>query len=119
MKGIEALVRFSAWFEDVLGAEKFYSGRGGLDPRSSWTLQLCGQKLFYSIKLDGGFIFVSVQSMDSEDSFENLLTVGDCTDGWNHVASLIRGLERSGLNDLKSRPIELGTPGSPDSWVIA
>ncbi|MGA7394652.1 MAG: hypothetical protein WCC08_22525 [Terrimicrobiaceae bacterium] len=119
MNGIEALVHFSAWFEDVLGTEKCFSGRGGLDPKCSWTLHLCGRKLFYSIVLDGGFVFVSVQPMDSGEPLETLLVVGDCSEHWRQVCRLIQALERSGIESLKSRPIELGTPGSPDSWVIS
>jgi hypothetical protein len=118
MNGIEALVHLSAWFEDSLGAEQLFSGRGGLDPRCSWSLHLCGRSLFYAIVLDGGWIFVSAQPMDGGDPMEKLITVGDTTKGWQSVASLIRTLERSGLQSL-TRPIEIGTPGHPDSWVIA
>ena len=79
---------------------------------------MSGRYLFYSIFLDGGFVAVSVQPMDSGDSLEKLMSLADGPDGWKTVCRLLCALERSGLTCLTSKPIELGTPGSPDGWVI-
>jgi hypothetical protein len=64
---------------------------------NSCTLEACGRFLAYVIKLDGGFVFIRVQPMDSGDSLETLLRVGDTRrDGgrrivlsrrWNAAAS--------------------------------
>jgi hypothetical protein len=49
---------------------------------------------------------------------ERLLTIGDGPDGWQTICRLVAALERSGIKSLTPKPIELGTPGLPDSWVI-
>lgn len=112
------MVRAALWLEQTLGLETLMIGREGFDRKDSCTLTSCGRHLLYSIKLDGGFVFVSAQLMDGPaDSLESLLTVGDCANGWTHLCRLVSALERSGCRSLQ-RPIELGETG-PDSWVIA
>ena len=55
--------------------------------------------------------------MDAGDPLECLLTVADGP-GWPVACKLVAALERGQIKSLK-RPIEIGEPGSPDSWVIA
>jgi hypothetical protein len=74
--------------------------------------------LFYSVLLDGGFVFLSAQPMDLGDSLERLVAVGDGSDGWQTICHLIVTLERSGITSLTPKPIQLGEPGSPDCYVI-
>jgi hypothetical protein len=111
------MVRCALWLENRLGLETLDIGRQGLAPEHSCTLQICGRQLFYSVTLDRGFLFGKAHSMDSGEALNLLLTIGDTRGGGHQVCSLVRALEQSGISNL-SRPIELGTPGSPDSWVI-
>ena len=119
MNGVSAMVRAALWLENTAGLETLAIGRGGLEPKDSCPLEMSGRHLFYVIKMDGGFVFVSVHPMDLGDSPEKLMIVADGPDGWETVCRLLCALERSGITSLTPRPIELGTPGSPDSWVIA
>jgi hypothetical protein len=115
--GIAAMVRAALWCERVLGLELLGIGREGLAPRESCVLEMCGRCLFYSILLDGGFVFLSAQPMDSGDSLEKLVTVGDCADGWRTVCRLVEALEHSGITSLHPRPLELGEM-DPNGFVI-
>jgi hypothetical protein len=118
MEGVAAMVRAAVWLENRAGLETLNIGRGALDRKDSCTLELSGRHLFYSVLLDGGFVFLSVQPMDCGDSLERLVGVGDGSDGWKTICRLVAALERSGLKSLTPKPIQLGTPGLPDSWVI-
>ena len=90
-----------------------------LDPAHSCTLEIAGRHLFYSILLDGGFVFLSVQPMDCGDCMERIVGVGDGPDGWQTICRLVAALERSGITSLTPKPIQLGEPGLPDCWVIS
>jgi hypothetical protein len=50
----------AVWLENRAGLETLSIGRGGFEPANSCTLEMWGRNLFYSILLDGGFVFVSV-----------------------------------------------------------
>jgi hypothetical protein len=47
-----------------------------------------------------------------------LFNIGDGPTGWTTIRRFLQALERSGLKSLRSRPIQLGEPGSPDCFVI-
>ena len=115
--GVAAMVRAAVWLDDTRGMEILSIGRGGLDREDSCTLEMCGRQLSYAIVIDGGFIFVGAQSMDSIEPLELLFSIGDTTDGWRTVCRFVAALERSGIASLKERPIELGESG-PNSFVI-
>jgi hypothetical protein len=115
--GIGGMVKCGCWLEDQVGVEVMSIGREALDRKDSCTLIAAGKSLCYSVMLDGGFIFLSVCLMDKGDRPQQLLSVGDCSKGWETIARLIGALERSGCRSLQ-RPIEIGESG-PDSWVIA
>jgi hypothetical protein len=117
MEGVAAMVRAAVWLENRAGLETLSIGRGGLEPANSCTLEICGRQLHYTILLDGGFVFLSVQPLDSGNS-ERLLGVADGPDGWHTVCRLVAALERSGITALSPKPLQLGTPGLPDCWVI-
>jgi hypothetical protein len=117
LNGVAAIVRSALWLERRAGLETLSIGRGGLEPANSCTLEISGRQLHYSILLDGGFVFLSVQPLDGGDS-ERLVGVGDTVDGWQTVCRLVSALERSGIKSLTPKPIELGTPGMPDCFVI-
>jgi hypothetical protein len=72
--GISAMVRCAVWSERCLGVETLAIGREGHDRADSCTLELAGRHLFYSILLDGSFVFVSAQPMDSGEALEGFLT---------------------------------------------
>jgi hypothetical protein len=118
MNGVAAMVHAAVWLDDVLGMEILSIGRGGLDRKDSCTLEVCGCHLAYSIVIDGGFIFVYAQPMDSAEPLELFFSIGDEAEGWRTVCRFVRAFERSGIRSLKDRPIELGDIGR-DGWVIA
>ena len=118
VSGVAAMVRAAVWLENRAGLDTLAIGRDGLAPKDSCLLEMSGRQLFYSILLDGGWVAVSVQSMDTGDSPEKLMTVGDGADGWQMVCRLVAALERSGITTLTPKPIQLGEPGSPDCFVI-
>ena len=119
MNGVSAMVRAALWLENNAGLETLAIGRGGLEPKDSCTLEMSGRHLFYVLKMDGGFVFVSVQSMDRGESLEKLMIVADGPDGWTTCCRLVVALERSGIASLTPKPIQLGEPGSPDCFVIS
>ena len=55
----------------------------------------------------------------SRDPWMLIFNVGDTPSGWTTVRKFAEALERSGVKSLRKRPVEIGEPGSPDSWVIA
>jgi hypothetical protein len=77
---------------------------------------MTGRWLAFRIVLDGGWIVLSAQRMDSGDPEESLLTAADGPSGWQTVCRLLAALERSGIKELR-KPIELGDFGR-DAWVI-
>ena len=109
------MVHAACWSADQLDLEILSIGRDGLAPKDSCTLEASGRYLFYSILLDGGWVFLSAQLMDRSEAPEQLLSVGDGEDGWRQVCSLIRALERHEIRSLQ-RPIEAGS--GPSGWTI-
>jgi hypothetical protein len=118
MEGVAAMVRAGVWLELRGGLEVLNIGRAGLDRKDSCTLELSGRHLFYTVFLDGGWVFLSAQPMDGVDSPERLIGVGDGPSGWQDICHLIIALERSAIKSLTPRPLQLGTPGSADCFVI-
>jgi hypothetical protein len=117
--GVSGMVRAALWFEDRLGLETLNIGREALQRRDSCTLQTCGRYLFYSITIDGGFVFLDVSPMDRAiGASERLLTIGDTKQGWFDLCRLVQALERNQIRDVKVRPLEIGESGNRDSWVI-
>jgi hypothetical protein len=119
LEGVAAMVRAAVWLENRAGLETLSIGRGALDRKDSCTLELSGRQLSYCVYMDGGFVFLSAQSLDSCDPLERLLGVGDGPEGWKTICRLIAVLERSGISSLTPKPIQLGQPPGPDCWVIA
>jgi hypothetical protein len=70
------------------------------------------------ITIRSSWIWLYACSLDEGDQPEFLFNIGDGPEGWITVRRFIQALERSGIKSLKERPIELGTPGSPDCFVI-
>jgi hypothetical protein len=118
MDGVAAMVRAAVWLEIRGGLEVLNIGRGALDRQETCTLDLFGRHLFYSVLLDGGFVFLSAQPMDCGDSLERLVAVGDGPEGRKTLCHLIVAFERSGIPSLTPKPIQLGEPGSSDCFVI-
>jgi hypothetical protein len=77
-----------------------------------------GKALLYRIALRGGWIWVCVGSLDEATPPEFLFNTADGEQGWRNVRRFVAAAERSGLKSLRGpRPIELGEPGSPNSFV--
>lgn len=118
MDGVAAMVRAAVWLEISwrAGGSKHRSRC----PQSTGDLYLrsFGRHLFYSVLLDGCFVFLSAQPMDCGDSLERLVAVGDGPEGWKTLCHLIVAFERSGIPSLTPKPIQLGEPGSSDCLVI-
>jgi hypothetical protein len=114
--GVSAMVRCVLWLEDKLGLETLNIGRQALARKDSCTLEICGAHLFYTVVIDGGFVFVLAQAMDAPaGSLESLLSVGDTPEGWRTICKLIAALERHPVKSLE-RPIEAGE--GRDGFVI-
>jgi hypothetical protein len=110
------MIRAALWFEDTLGMEVLFIGRHGLDRKDTCYLEVCGRHLFYSIKLDGGWVFLSAQLLDAIDCLEPLLSLAD-GEGWPTICRLVKALERGEIKSLQ-KPIETGLEGS-NGWIIA
>ena len=93
-------------------------GRDGGAPLRSCKLECAGAHLLYDIALDGGWIFVGVAGMDSSAKPDLLFTIGDHAQGWQTVCKFVAALERSGVRELQPRPLRVGAPEVPNSWVI-
>ncbi len=116
--GVSAMVRCAVWAERRLGCDVASIGRSGLDRKDTCTLQLSGRHLFYTLVLDGGFLFFYAQPMDTGEPLDRILTIGDTRDGWNVVARLLQAFEHSGVSSLQ-RPITLGEAPGRNSFIIA
>ena len=118
--GISRLMHAAAFLENRLGLETLKIAHEGLAAKDCWFMETADRHLLYNIVIDGGFIFFSVQGLDSGQPLESLLTIGETVPGWRTVCSLITSLENSGLKSLDKRPIELGEIGSNEgSFVIS
>jgi hypothetical protein len=100
------------------GRKSWASGGAAFAPKDSCKLEMTGRWPAYDVTLEGGWIFLSIQLMDQGDPPESPLSVGDGSEGWRTSCKPIAALERNQINSLSPRPIEIGEPGSPDSWVI-
>jgi hypothetical protein len=111
---VSAMVHLGVYVERS-GVNVESIGREGLDRKDSCTLIATGRWLWYSVMIDGGFVFLSACLMDKGDEPQQLLSVGDCSKGWETIARLIGALERNQVKSLE-RPIEAGE--GRDGFVI-
>ena len=102
------MVRCAFWSEQRLGLDTLDIGRGGLDRKDSCTLEMSGAHFYYVVFLDGTFVSVSAQPLDSGEDLEKLMTVGDGPDGWRTICRLLQAFEHSEISSLHRRPFELG-----------
>jgi hypothetical protein len=113
--GVSAMVKCALFLDVQLDIEILGIGRGGLDRKDSCTLEGVGKHLVYVVVLDGGFVFLKAQVLDSCDFPEQLFSIGDTKDGWQIICHVIRALERNNVKSL-NRPIQAGS--GPSGWVI-
>ena len=116
--GVGGLVRSCVWLDHVAGVEVLGIGRSALTT-DDCAAELAGSQLLINLVITGDRISVSACSLDEPERFEYLFNVGDGPEGWSTVRQFVHALERSGIKSLRSRPIHLGEPGSPDAWTIA
>ena len=90
----------------------------GLARRGYFETELFGQHLHYSVHLDGGWCFCHVGGYDQSDPpVKPLLRVANGSEGLKVLCKLIRDLERSGVTEIRL-PLQIGTTGMLDSWLI-
>ena len=117
-EGIGGMVSTGAWLDSVVGVEVLSIGRSAITKDDS-AMELSGTQLLIRVALRGSWIWVSACSLDEPERLEFLFNIGDTAEGWITVRRFVQALERSGIKSVRSRPIELGTPGSSDCFVIA
>ena len=77
-----------------------------------------GEHLLYCVVIDGaGGLSLSAAPLDSTERPELLLQGHDDPPGWRDVCNLVGAMETHQIKSLR-RPIEVGTPGEDNSWVI-
>lgn len=74
-EGIAAQVQAAIWLAKTFDLEVETFGRAAFARKDTCKLETTGRFLAYDVTLDGGWIFVSVQLMDSGDPPESLLHV--------------------------------------------
>jgi hypothetical protein len=89
------------------------------ESKDDCLMELSGRQLLVQVALRGGWVWVSACGLDEAASPELLFNVGDGASGWATVSKFVQALERSGRKSLQERPIQLGTPGSRDCFVIS
>jgi hypothetical protein len=116
--GIPAMMGFALWSESELALDIVQIGRAGLDPAESCTLTMTGRWFAYEVRIDGGWVFVGVESMDSADGVERLFRVADTTNGWETVQRFCMALESSGLRSLQPRPLDICLDSEGGGFVL-
>ena len=115
--GLSAMVHAAAAFENDLAMETLSIGRAAVDDADS-VLEIAGRWLCYRVALCGPEVRLAATVMDAAPAPETLLRSPDTESGWDTTRRLIASLERNQIKSL-ARPIEVGSPGDPDAWVIA
>jgi len=115
--GVGGMVRSAAWLDYTAGLEILGIGRSATD-KEDCVLELCGSQMLVRVTIQGSWIWVYASSLDQGEPPEFLFNIGDGPTGWTTVRAFCAALERSGIKSLRERPIELGSPGSPDCFVI-
>jgi hypothetical protein len=119
--GLSALIRIGAELENEFDSiEVIALGRSATAPVDDFTMEVCGQYLFYTVALAGPQIRLSAQPMDTGAAPDLLLRTGDNENGWATTRGVIAALERYQIRSLE-RPIEAAGEDRDDAngWVIA
>ena len=115
--GVAGMVHTAVWLDRTVGLEVLFIGRSA-HAKEDCALEFLGCQLAVHITLRGGWVWLYACGLDEPEP-EFIFNVGDGPQGWTTIRKFVQALERSGTKSLKQRPIELGEPGSADSWVIA
>ena len=118
MNGVSGLVRAALWLEDRLNLETQNIGRESLAPSESCLLETTGKWLAYYLTIDGGWLSLKIQLMDTGEEPQLLVSFVDGPEGFREVCKIIRLLEREEVKSLQ-RPIALGEGSGANSYVIA
>ena len=117
--GVAGMVNTAAWLDHTVGMEVLFIGRSATAARGEdCALELSGRELAVRITLRGTWVWLYACGLDEPEP-EFIFNAADGPEGWTTIRKFVQTLERSGIKSLKSRPIELGEPGSADSWLIA
>jgi hypothetical protein len=117
--GVSAMVKCACWCDRRLGLDVEAIGRGAFDRKDTCKLEMCGAHLAYEILIDGGWINLSVQPMDSGESSERLLTIAGGDAGWDTISRLLEAFEHSGIKSLYPSPLHVGSESGPNAFVIS
>jgi hypothetical protein len=116
--GIEGLVNSALWLERVAGTETLSLGHSAFS-LAECAMELAGRSLSYWAELRGGWIWISVREMDNASDHPDIFfNLADGPEGWARARRFIAALERSGIKTLQPRPIRIGAPEGPNSFVI-
>jgi hypothetical protein len=101
------------------GALALNIGHNAFAPEESYRLEAAGAHLLYCIVFDGaGGLSLSVVPLDRPAPPDLLLRAVDDPAGWATLRRLCSALEQNEIKALHPRPIEVGTPGDDNAWVI-
>jgi hypothetical protein len=117
--GFEAMVASSHWLESVTGIQIISIGHSAWSKNEA-EMELVGQWFSYWASIKGTRIWISVRTMDNVGDNPDLwFSLPDGPRGWTDLRRFVQSLERSGLKTLQPRPITIGPPEGPSSFLIA
>ena len=119
--GLSAAINLAAFCEnelDMVVLEIGSSPDPGANPTSNCAMELAGEHLLYSISLKRTGVYLAAAPLDGDGVLETIVRFNDTANDWTILQRLCGALERYGVKSVRERPLEIGTPGEPDSWVI-
>ena len=117
LSSVWRMVQCGRHLEENYGLETQFLGRRGLDRPESFRLEMTGKFLAYYVQIDGGWVNLRLQLMDSGEEPELIVTVADGPPGWKRIYHLMCRLEEEEIKSLQ-KPIRIGEIGS-DGIVIS
>ena len=119
--GLSAAINLAAFCENELGMVVLEIGSSpdpGANPTLDCAMELTGEHLLYSISLKRTGVYLAAAPLDGDGVLESIVRFNDTANEWATLQRLVGALERYGVKSVRERPLEIGTPGEPDSWVI-
>ena len=114
--GLSAAIQMAAQLSlDFPEMEVLSLGRSATNDADA-ELELGSRWILYDVLLCGE-IRLAVALMDGIESPQTILRSPDSPAGWDVMKRLVGAFEKAETKSLE-RPIEVGTPGDPDCFVI-